>query len=105
MSVTRKRERREIEKIARERMEYLMRLADDVFLRDRERAQRYVEICRRLGMRSRVRIPRAWRWRICRGCKAFLWPGVNCRVRLRVRRQSHIVVTCFNCGHHMRYNI
>ncbi|MEX2752405.1 MAG: hypothetical protein Q6366_011045 [Candidatus Freyarchaeota archaeon] len=39
MPATRRRERREIEKIARERMEYLMCLADDVFLRDRERAQ------------------------------------------------------------------
>ncbi|MHA1605404.1 MAG: ribonuclease P protein component 4 [Candidatus Freyarchaeota archaeon] len=97
--------RKLVERISRERIDYLMHLADEVFLKYPERAQRYADLSRRISMRNKVRIPRVWKRRICRNCKTFLWPGVNCRVRLRQRRQSHIVVTCFNCGHHMRYNI
>lgn len=103
--MSRRNRKREVDKISRERINYLMRLADDVFLQDPERAQRYVDLSRRVGMRNRVRLPKIWRRRICRNCKAFLWPGVNCRIRLRTRRQPHIVVTCFKCGHCMRYNI
>lgn len=105
MAVSRRSKRREVKKISRERIDYLMRLADGVFLQNPERAQRYADLSRRIGMRNRVRLPKVWRRRICRNCKAFLWPGVNCRVRLRTRRQPHIVITCLNCGHHMRYNI
>ncbi|MGQ9720075.1 MAG: ribonuclease P protein component 4 [Candidatus Jordarchaeum sp.] len=105
MPVSRRSRKREVEKISRERIDYLLRLADDVFLEKPARAQRYADLSRRIGMRNKVRLPKIWRRRICRNCKAFLWPGVNCRVRLRPRRQSHIVVTCFNCGHHTRYNI
>lgn len=82
-----------------------MSLADEVFLQDPNRAQRYVDLSLRIAMRNRVRLPRVWRRRICHNCKAFLWPGVNCRIRLRKRRQHHVVVTCFNCGHYTRYNI
>ncbi|MEM2143893.1 MAG: hypothetical protein QW279_00905 [Candidatus Jordarchaeaceae archaeon] len=97
--------RKEVERISRERIEYLMRLADEVFLEDPESAQRYVNLSRRISMKNKVRIPRVWRRRICRSCKSFLWPGVNCRVRLRTKRQPHVVVTCFKCGRHTRYNI
>jgi ribonuclease P protein subunit RPR2 len=29
-------------------------------------------------------------------------PGTNCRVRIKQRRQPHIVITCLNCGHQKR---
>ncbi|MEM3526169.1 MAG: ribonuclease P protein component 4 [Candidatus Jordarchaeaceae archaeon] len=105
MSRSKRIKKADAEKIARERIEYLMQLAEKVFLQNPERAQRYVDLSRRISMRNKVRIPRVWRRRICRNCKAFLWPGVNCRVRLRARRQPHLVVTCLKCGKHMRYNI
>jgi RNase P subunit RPR2 len=25
-------------------------------------------------------------------------PGVNCRIRIQQRRESHMVITCLNCG-------
>ncbi|RLI32750.1 ribonuclease P, partial [Candidatus Bathyarchaeota archaeon] len=49
--------------------------------------------------------PRELRRRICKYCKSLLRPGVNCRVRVRQRREPHIVVTCFNCGRVSRYPI
>jgi RNase P subunit RPR2 len=30
-------------------------------------------------------------------------PGYSCRVRVKPRRETHVVVTCLNCGCQMRY--
>jgi ribonuclease P protein subunit RPR2 len=35
---------------------------------------------------------------ICRHCKGFIYPGVNCRVRVQQRREPHMVITCLVCG-------
>jgi ribonuclease P protein subunit RPR2 len=73
--------------------------------RDAEWADRYVEHARRLSMRSRVRIPRAWRYFICRGCKRALIPGVTARFRTSTGREPHLVVSCLRCGHIYRRNL
>jgi RNase P subunit RPR2 len=35
---------------------------------------------------------------ICRHCKSFIYPGVNCRVRVQQKREPHMVITCEVCG-------
>ncbi|RJS89723.1 ribonuclease P [Candidatus Bathyarchaeota archaeon] len=97
--------REETRRIALERIHILFRLADEVFPENPERAQRYIDLARRIAMRCRVKLPRELRRRICKYCKSLLRPGVNCRVRVRQRREPHIVVTCFNCGRVSRYPI
>jgi ribonuclease P protein subunit RPR2 len=85
--------------IARERIEILMQKAEEVFHEDRERANRYAQLARKIAMRYTLRFPRKWKRRICKGCKRFLVPGVNCRVRIY---RSTVFTTCLECGRSMK---
>jgi len=90
-------------RIALQRIHRLFRLAKNVIHEDEKLAQRYISIARRVSMASRVRIPREYRWQICKGCKKFILPGVNCRVRIQQHREPHVVITCGYCGKHTRF--
>ncbi|MHA1606087.1 MAG: ribonuclease P protein component 4 [Candidatus Freyarchaeota archaeon] len=101
--ISRRPSRKDIKKIAISRMKRLMELAEKVFSEDQELAQRYVELARAIGAKANVRFPKWLRRRICRHCGAYLWPGVSCRVRLRINRSPHVTVTCLKCKRQMRY--
>ena len=58
-----------------------------------DRARRYVELSRRIGMKTRTGIPKDFRY--CEGCLIPLLPGVNCTVRLNRGRVS---ITCAECN-------
>ncbi|MFW6117643.1 MAG: ribonuclease P protein component 4 [Thermoproteota archaeon] len=90
-------------RIALNRVEKLFSLARELIHSNPELAQRYVDIARKLAMRVRLRLPREYRRQICRQCKRFILPGVNCRVRIRQNREPHVVITCLNCGNFMRF--
>jgi ribonuclease P protein subunit RPR2 len=89
-------------RIALQRVHTLFSLAREVIHEDAELAQRYVKIARRIAMRTKLRLPKEYRRLICRHCKSFILPGVNCRVRIQSRREPHVVITCLNCGKHSR---
>ena len=89
--------------IALERVHTLFSLAKEVVHEDPERAQRYVQVARRIAMRTRLQLPKEYRRLVCRKCKSFILPGVNCRIRIQQRREPHMVITCLNCGGHSRF--
>ena len=89
-------------RIAIERIRRLFRLAREIIREDPAMAQRYVDIARKVAMAARVRLPREYRHQVCRHCKSFILPGVNCRVRIKQRRESHLVITCLNCSRQTR---
>src|SRR5947199_5576311 len=79
-------------RIAGERMATLFRLAETEALHRRtERARRYVELARRIGMRYNVRVPAPFKRSFCKKCLAFLLPSVSARIRVGEGRG---VVTC-----------
>ncbi len=82
-------------KIARERIEILIKLAEEVFHKDKALARRYVELARKIAMRCAMRFPRKFRRKVCRKCNALLIPGENCRIRIYKHR---IIITCLECG-------
>jgi ribonuclease P protein subunit RPR2 len=88
--------------IALKRVHMLFGLAKEVIHEDPELAQRYVQIARKIAMRTQLRLPKEYRRLICRKCKSFILPGVNCRIRIQQRREPHMVITCLNCGGHSR---
>ena len=88
--------------IAIQRIRRLFRLAREIIREDPTLAQRYVDIARKVAMAANVRLPREYRHQVCRHCKSFILPGVNCRVRIKQRREPHLVITCLNCGKQMR---
>lgn len=89
-------------RIAMQRIQTLFRLANETFSENHALAQRYVDIARRIAMGARIRLPKEYRRQVCRHCKSFILPSVNCRVRIQQRREPHIVITCQNCGKAMR---
>jgi ribonuclease P protein subunit RPR2 len=92
-------------RIALGRIRTLFRLAKEIVHEDPSLAQRYVDMARRIAMAARVRLPTEYRGQVCRHCKSFILPGVNCRVRVKQRREPHMVVTCLSCGKQMRIPI
>jgi len=89
-------------RIAIQRIRRLFRLAREIINEDPALAQRYVNIARNVAMTARVRLPKKYRHQVCRHCKSFIFPGVNCRVRIKQRREPHLVITCLNCGKQTR---
>ena len=88
--------------IALQRIQALFSLAKEVVHEDPSLAQHYVKIARKIAMGTKLRMPREYRRLLCRHCKSFILPGVNCRVRIQSKREPHVVVTCLNCGRHSR---
>lgn len=91
-----------VREIALGRIKRLFNLAFEMLDKRPDLSQRYIEIARRISMRTRTRIPKENRLLICRHCKKFIFPGVSSRVRIQPRREPHIVITCLYCGKHMR---
>jgi ribonuclease P protein subunit RPR2 len=89
-------------RIAMQRVHVLFNLARETYGRQPALAQRYVDLARKIAMAAKLRLPKGYKRQICRHCKSFILPGVNSRVRIRQRREPHVVITCLNCGKHMR---
>lgn len=85
-----------IKEIALERMEILFALAKQNIKPHPERAKRYVSLARKIGMRYRVRMPKALKNSFCKQCLALWIPGYNVRVRL-LPRYGAVEYAC-TCG-------
>ena len=99
--------KRVVKQIAKSRIDFLFQEAHDIFKEDRELANRYTSLARRYAQRARVKIPFEWRKRICHKCKRFLYPGINCRIRMQSRKGkgSHMSITCLECNKTTRHFI
>jgi len=89
-------------RIAIQRIQTLFRLAKETIHEDPHLAQRYVDIARKIAMAAKVHLPRKYRRQVCQHCKSFILPGVNCRVRVKQRREPHMVIACLKCGKQTR---
>ncbi|UCE29554.1 MAG: ribonuclease P [Candidatus Bathyarchaeota archaeon] len=89
-------------RIALQRIHILFRLAKETIHEDPKLAQRYVKVARKIAMATKLRLPKQYKRLVCRHCKSFILPGVNCRVRIQQRREPHVVVTCFCCDKYSR---
>jgi ribonuclease P protein subunit RPR2 len=85
-------------RIAHERIRRLFDLAERMDAKQPERAQRYVQLARRLASRNRVHLPSHLKRRVCPGCKSYMSPKTS-RIRIRQSREPHITITCLHCGH------
>lgn len=80
--------------IAEERMAILLNLsAEEARAGNNDRARRYVELARSIGMKTRTKMPEDIRY--CKGCRMPLVPGIGCVVRLRNHK---VTMTCTQCG-------
>lgn len=100
MGRNRRKKKAIIKDMASQRIERLFKLAELEYASNLNRSNRYVSLARKIGMRHRVSIPSHLRRRVCRSCDTFLVPGASSRVRLR---RNYVLITCLNCGSHMRF--
>jgi ribonuclease P protein subunit RPR2 len=92
-----------IKQIARQRIEILFWQAKKTAHKNPTLAAVYVKSARRIAMAARIRLPLEFRRETCKECNALFIHGVNCRVRVKQKREPHVVVTCLNCGNYTRY--
>ena len=88
--------------IARERIDILLKQAKETLPKDPDLSTRYVELARKISMRTKVRIPKEKKHYLCKNCGQPLVLGKNARVRVRPEN-SRIIITCLNCGALRRY--
>ncbi|MCQ5363310.1 MAG: ribonuclease P [Candidatus Methanomethylicia archaeon] len=97
--------RRLIKDLAAQRIDNLFRLAEANIHSNPSYSDRYVEMAIQISKRTNVRIPKSWKYFMCKSCHSFLYPGIRSRIRISPRRSPHIVVTCLVCGTTKRYPI
>jgi len=90
------------QEIAGERIQILMKLAEDEFSTHPQRSDRYVSLSRRIATRYNIKIPKGLKRRICKHCYGYLSPGSNCIIRSDSRTRS-MDVKCLGCGGTSRY--
>ena len=87
--------------MARQRVEILLESAISYASKDLGLAKRQAELARRICMRYNLRMPYRWRQLFCHGCKSFIVPGLNARVRLSQTPKA-VKITCLECGYTYR---
>lgn len=99
--IARKKNKKEQQDIAMERIKILFSLADNAALEgEMELADSYVEQARRIGMKFNVRIPRGYKRKFCKYCYNYLMPGKTSRSRIN-SREKRVEVECFQCRRKM----
>lgn len=78
----------------------LLSRAEEVFSKDKKKANHYVRKARELGKKYNIRFSRENKRKICKHCYSFLKPGVNCRIRTKNKK---VVYCCLECGKFMRF--
>ena len=91
--------------IARQRVQVLFQQATRTYKANPQLTQSYICIARKIAMAARMRLPTAYKRRICKNCNTLLVPGESSRVRIKPTREPHIVVTCLRCGVQTRFPI
>jgi ribonuclease P protein subunit RPR2 len=80
--------------IALQRIKILFQQAEEVFPKNKDRANRYISLARKMAMKVHAQIPRELKRRICKHCYSFLKPGTNARIRTR---EGKVVIYCMEC--------
>src|SRR2546425_13249971 len=65
--------------VARDRIDILLRQAEEVLARDVKLSRRYVGLARKISKRTKVRIPREKKHYLCKNCGQPLVLGKNAR--------------------------
>ena len=91
-----------VKQIARQRIQILFEQAKKIGRTNPKLARQYVGSARKIAMAAKIRLPIEFRRGTCKECNSLFVQGVNCRVRIKQKREPHVVVTCLNCGNQTR---
>ena len=91
-----------VKQIARQRILILFEQAKKICKANPELAVQYVFSARKIAMAAKTCLPLEFKRGTCRKCNSLFVHGVNCRFRVKQKREPHVVVTCLNCGNQTR---
>ncbi|MCS7094134.1 MAG: ribonuclease P [Candidatus Aenigmarchaeota archaeon] len=83
-------------KIAKERIEILLNLAEKEIKKNPDRSRRYVELARTIGKRYNVRLTQTQKRKFCKKCNTILIPGYTMKTWLDSKNKTK-VVKCLHC--------
>lgn len=93
------RDKKKLKNIAEERIDILFSEAAKVFSKNKERADRYVEMARKLAMKINLSMPVKYKRQYCKHCYSYLKFGDNARKRIR---DGKIIIYCKTCRKYTR---
>jgi len=85
--------------IAKERVGILIANALKEAHANEKIASEQAYLARKIAMRLRVRLDYEIRQLFCKGCKKFIIPGRDSRIRIGRTNTKSIRITCVKCGH------
>jgi len=91
-----------VKQIAKQRIQILFEQAKQVRKTNPQLAMQYIKSARRIAMAAKIRLPVELKRETCKNCNALLVQGYNCRIRIKQKREPHVVITCLNCGNQTR---
>lgn len=91
--------KKNIERIATERIDILIDNALMEIHNDENLSQSYARLAKKIAMRVRIRMPYSMRLLFCKKCKQFIVPGFNSRIRIGRANVKCIRITCMKCNH------
>ncbi len=84
--------------IAKERIEKLFEQAEKAVKKDTSKADRYVELARKISIKTRTKIPSNLKRRFCSHCYSY-FTSENYRVRTREKK---LIYYCLKCKKYTR---
>ena len=91
--------------IAKQRIQILFQQAKGVYRDNPQLSSHYISTARKIAMAAKMPLPTVYKRQICKNCSTLLVPGENCRVRIRQKREPHVVITCLSCGGKTRISL
>jgi ribonuclease P protein subunit RPR2 len=83
------------QRIAKERIEILIGLAEKELRKHPERSRRYIELLRKIGMRYNIRLPKELKKKFCKNCNTLLKPGLTSTTRVQ---NKTLTIKCMFCN-------
>lgn len=87
-----------IKQIARQRIQILLKQAKKSYRDNPQLSRRYIANARKIAMAAKIPLPTLYKRQICKKCNTLLVQGDNCRVRIKQKREPHVVITCLSCS-------
>lgn len=89
-----KKKKSQVKSIALERIAELFKQADLAFSKHPERSNKYVAFALKISSRTKTKLPRELKRRVCKHCKSYLVPGKNARIRLNKGKKTYFCMVC-----------
>ena len=87
-----------VKALAQKNIDKLLSLAEEEHGKNPARSRRYATLAKQTAEKYEIRLPRAYRKKICPSCGSLLVPGKNLKVRTSAKTRETLHI-CQECGH------